>query len=74
MNITPTQTEREAVAQNFVNKPAAFLFPQAANDISGGICPECGEFVVGFRNELSKKEWTISGMCQQCQDNTYGIC
>lgn len=25
-----------------------------------------------FRDELSKKEYTISGICQDCQDKTFG--
>lgn len=25
-----------------------------------------------FRDQLSRKEWGISGMCQECQDKTFG--
>lgn len=25
-----------------------------------------------FRNEISRKEYTISGMCQECQDLIFG--
>jgi len=25
-----------------------------------------------FRDELSKKEWNISRLCQECQDKTFG--
>lgn len=26
-----------------------------------------------FRDELSKREYTISGMCQKCQDKVFGL-
>ena len=35
-------------------------------------CVTCGEPAVGFRNELSEKEYSISGMCQVCQDTVFG--
>jgi len=32
----------------------------------------CGAQIVGFRDELSAKEYTISGLCQKCQDSVFG--
>lgn len=32
------------------------------------ICPCCTGPVMGFKDEISKKEYEISGMCLQCQD------
>jgi hypothetical protein len=26
-----------------------------------------------FRDDISRKEYTISGMCQKCQDRTFGV-
>ena len=26
-----------------------------------------------FRDELSRKEYDISGLCQKCQDDTFGV-
>ena len=26
----------------------------------------------GFRNEISRREYTISGLCQKCQDSIFG--
>lgn len=36
-------------------------------------CPICGEKVNtnDFRDDLSVKEFTISGMCQKCQDKIF---
>lgn len=32
----------------------------------------CGEPIGPFRNELSEREYTISGLCQTCQDSVFG--
>lgn len=39
-----------------------------------GICPFCGREIQAseFRNELSKREYKISGLCQKCQDDFFG--
>ena len=36
-----------------------------------GICPVCGEAInmAEFRDEVSRRECSISGLCQNCQDN-----
>lgn len=38
-------------------------------------CSFCGIPIIesDYRDELSKKEYSISGMCQRCQDKTFGI-
>ena len=37
-------------------------------------CPLCGEKINtnDFKNDISIKEFTISGMCQKCQDKIFG--
>jgi len=37
-------------------------------------CAFCGKVVDenGFRNNVSKREYSISGLCQACQDLTFG--
>ena len=38
-----------------------------------GICPICNHPVEdNFKDELSKREYKISGMCQTCQDKIFG--
>ena len=32
----------------------------------------CGKSVEGFRDALSKREYSISGLCQNCQDEIFG--
>ena len=39
--------------------------------ISQAICTACGNPVIGFKNEISAKEYTLSGMCQKCQDSFF---
>lgn len=45
--------------------------------ITGGNCVPppigCGKPVEGFRDRLSEKEYTISGLCQNCQDEIFGV-
>jgi uncharacterized CHY-type Zn-finger protein len=36
------------------------------------ICVMCGEEALEFKDELSKKEYSISKMCQKCQDSFFG--
>ena len=36
--------------------------------IRQGICTQCSKPVDVFRDSLSRKEYTISGYCQACQD------
>ena len=40
--------------------------------IRADICVVCGEPATEFRDELSVKEYTISGACQKCQDKVFG--
>ena len=40
--------------------------------IAGDVCNWCKGGANQFRDEKSRKEYTISGMCQQCQDDTFG--
>ena len=40
--------------------------------ISGDVCVTCGGKADTFRNDISKKEYSIGGMCQGCQDSVFG--
>lgn len=39
--------------------------------ISNNRCPMCNKEITGFRDELSKREYEISGLCQECQDKIF---
>lgn len=44
------------------------VFPELVKDIDEGRCPICHKIPCEFKDELSKKEYKISGLCQECQD------
>ena len=51
-----------------------FLFDQEARDlVLQGRCPLCKEpiSVDEFKDACSVREFSISGMCQKCQDHTF---
>jgi hypothetical protein len=49
------------------------LAPKSRRDaIRNDTCAWCGDKVTGFRDELSRREYRISGFCQRCQDATFG--
>ena len=71
--------ERSPVMQKFIDGLAKKTFGKTQTECkhdkictichSPVECPICG---CGFRDELSKKEYLISGMCQMCQDAVFG--
>lgn len=42
------------------------------DSIKADICSWCGKPATEFTDALSRKEYTISGFCQECQDKTFG--
>ena len=40
--------------------------------IESRMCATCSKPVIKFKDKLSEKEYTISGMCQACQDSIFG--
>ena len=37
-----------------------------------GVCVRCRKPAIEFRDELSKREFAISQLCQSCQDDIFG--
>lgn len=51
------------------------VFPEEMERVKAGKCPFCGKEIdpdTEFRDEISRKEFDISGMCQKCQDEIFG--
>jgi len=48
-------------------------FNRQADAVKQGKCPTCGETIDldDFKDDLSRREFRISGMCQKCQDKTF---
>ncbi len=49
------------------------VFPEMVERVDKGLCPLCSKKVadIKFKDELSIKEYEISGMCQICQDSFF---
>lgn len=41
--------------------------------VANGECMTCDNTGVKFRDEPSRDEYLISGMCQPCQDDVFGV-
>ena len=39
--------------------------------IAGNSCVVCGKASTNFKDEVSRKEFSVSGMCQTCQDSFF---
>ncbi len=39
--------------------------------IRSDVCTFCKKPAVNFKDELSRREFAISGLCQECQDETF---
>lgn len=47
-------------------------FNEEVDRVQKGLCPFCNKPPGSFRDELSLKEYRISGLCQKCQDDFFG--
>jgi len=72
-----------------IHKPVFDVFPKAREYILLDRCPCCkkvintgnillkdcprSEMSSPFRNKMSKEEYSISGLCQGCQDKVFGV-
>lgn len=56
------------------NKPFFLMNKEAKNWAELNRCSFCGLPIIetDYRDDLSKQEYSISGMCQHCQDKTFG--
>jgi hypothetical protein len=52
----------------------AMGFKNEVEMVEKGVCPMCGIHIgmTPFRNEQSRKEFKISGLCQKCHDAVFG--
>jgi len=41
--------------------------------VENRICVACGAEVTEFRDECSAREYDLTGYCQDCQDETFGL-
>lgn len=57
------------------SRPINAIFPDRVKAVSEGICPlpDCRKEIKmeDFKDEISRREYRISGMCQSCQDKVF---
>lgn len=47
--------------------------PEGLKALEDNRCPDCKQpFGSNFRDDASRREWEISGLCQRCQDRVFG--
>lgn len=65
LEATPKSAEVEALLEAITGRNRGQCVREAR-------CAFCGGTATVFKDPLSRKEYTISGMCQACQDATFG--
>jgi len=50
-----------------------FLGSNRVKTIAQNKCVSCDNIAMLFRDNISSKEYTISGLCQDCQDSVFGV-
>jgi hypothetical protein len=51
-------------------------FGKEVDAVEAGVCPLCGnkiDVATEFKDDLSREEYAVSGMCQSCQDDVFAI-
>ena len=67
---TPTQKspEMEAFIKSFFGFDRKKMIKK---DVCAPPPMGCGKPVIGFRDEISRKKYKISSLCQECQDKVF---
>jgi len=69
-----TTFRRSAELEEFLDGVAESFFGRDRKEsFENNKCISCGGPATEFRDELSKKEFGISGLCQLCQDSVFGV-
>ena len=57
----------------FLDEMTSAAFGRTRSEsLSTAMCVTCGGEASEFRDDLSRREYKISGMCQTCQDSVFG--
>ena len=67
-------SDKSPEIMGFLNGMTEAIFGRSFEDcMFNGVCVGCHGAIeeYDFRDEMSKKEYTISGFCQSCQDKTF---
>ena len=67
------QIHRDDAQEQFNEALGQELFGQSPSECIGkDVCVSCGGDATDFKDNLSKREFQISGLCQKCQDSIFG--
>ena len=66
------QSQKSPQMQQFLDDMAEALFKRSrSKSVEAGICVSCSKKAEQFKDALSRVEYGISGMCQECQDSVF---
>lgn len=51
---------------------SSFYNKSRRDTIEGDMCISCNQEAIEFEDALSRKEYSISGLCQLCQNSVFG--
>lgn len=58
--------------QQFLDQINQICFGHSRSESQANqVCTICGGAADSFKDEVSRREYTISGMCQTCQDGVF---
>lgn len=67
------KSEKSPEMESALDSLTGAMFGRSRTDsIRQDVCVTCGQDAGLFRDGLSRREYTISGMCQACQDEVFG--
>ena len=74
MKIEYRKSMKTAEMENFLDDMTKELFGRGRKvAMDNQMCVVCGGDANHFADELSRKEYGISGMCQSCQDGVFSV-
>ena len=72
MNKPLEKAEKNEVIENMLEGLSKMIGTPRSVAFESSTCVTCSEGAKNFRDATSEKEYTISGMCQSCQDKIWG--
>ena len=68
---TLKKAEKSEVIENALENISGLIGTPRSVAFEQQICVMCGGDAKEFRDTISEKEYTVSGMCQNCQDEMF---
>ena len=65
------KAEKSEVIENILEGVSQLIGTPRSVAFKEGICVLCGGEAKEFRDTISEKEFSLSGMCQNCQDEMF---